>query len=111
MSICDVALDFPIHIMSICDVALDFPIQAHHYPEFPRFNLHTVQSRADDWNVVLSADRARVKPVKRRLSLWIDRSCCGRAESPNKILFGRLARSDFVDLCLCDRFAGCCATR
>jgi hypothetical protein len=111
MTVFDRALDFPIRIMLICDVALDSPIQAHHHPEFPCFNLRTAQSRANDWNVVLSADRARVKPVKRRLPRRTDRFCCGQAESANKILFRRLARSDLVDLFLCDRFGSRCVTR
>src|SRR5439155_17408812 len=111
MTVFDRALDFPILIMLICDVALDSPARANHHPEFPCFNLRTAQSRANDWNVVLSADRARVKPVKRRLPRRTDRFCCGQAESANKILFSRLARSDLVDLFLCDRFGSRCVTR
>jgi hypothetical protein len=111
MTIFNVPPDFPIRIMLICDVALDLPPRAHDHPEFPRYNLITAQSRANDWNVVLSADRTRVKPVKRPLSYWTERVCRGRAENPNKILFGRLARSDLVDLLLCDRFASRCVTR
>ena len=111
MTIFDIAPDFPIRIMLICDVALDLPTRAHYHPEFPRFNLRAAQSWANDRNVVLSADRGRVKPVKRRLFFRTDRLCCWWAESPNKILFGRLARSDLVDLLLCDRFVSRCVTR
>ena len=97
--------------MSICDVALDFPTRAQDHPKFPRCNVRNAQSRANDWNVVLSADRAGVKPVKRNLSWWTDRFCCGRTEGANKIFFGRPARSDLVNLLLCDRSARRCVTR
>src|SRR4030095_967167 len=107
----DVALGFPIHIMSICDVAFDFAIRAQDDPKFPRFNMRTAQSRANDWNVILRGDWACVKPVKRHLSWWTDRFCCGRAKGANKIFFGRLAGSDLADLLLCDRFAGHRLTR
>jgi len=111
MTTFDIALGFPIHIMAIGDVALDFPMRAHDHPKFPRSNLRTAQSRANDWNVILSSDRAYVKPVKRDLSWWTGRFCCGRAESANKILFGRPTRSDLVDLLLCNGVARRCVTR
>ena len=111
MTAFDVALRFPIHIMSICDVALDFSTRAQDHPKFPRFNMRAAQSRANDWNVVLSADRACVKPVQRNLSWWADRFCRGRAKGANEIVFSRQARSDLVDLVLCDRFACHCVTR
>src|SRR5262249_28767199 len=107
----DVALGFSIHIMSICDVAPYFPTGVQDHPKFPRSNLRSAQSRANDWNVILRSDRAHVKPVKRLLSWWTDRFCCRRAEGANKIRFGRQARSDLVDLLLCDRVARRCLTR
>jgi len=111
MTAFDVAPGFPIHIMSIGDVALDFTTRTHDHPKFPRSNLRTAQSRANDWNVILSADRAYVKPVKRPLFWWTDRFCCRRAEDANKILFGRLPGYDLVDLCLRNRVARRCVTR
>ena len=107
----DVTLGFAIHIMSMSDVAFHFPIRAHDDPKFPRFNVRATQSRANDWNVILSADRACVEPVKRDLSWWTDRFCCGRAEGTNKIFFGRPARSDLINFLLCDRVARHCLTR
>src|SRR5215471_20029371 len=100
----DVAPGFAIHIMSIRDVALDWPIRAQDDPEFPPVHMCTAQNRTNDWNVILSADRACIKPVKCHLSRRTNRSCCGRAEGANKIFLGRHTWCDLVDLDLCDRF-------
>src|SRR6266700_7608374 len=71
----------------------------------------TPQKRPNDWNVILSADWAYVKPVKRSLSRWTNGFRCRRAEDANKIFFSRQARCDLVDLRLVDRSAGHCVTR
>ena len=107
----DVALGFAVHIMSVCDVAFNCSIRAQDDPKFPRFNMCTAQSWAKDWNVILSADRADPKPVKRCVSWWTNRFRCGRTEGANKVFFGRQTRRDLVDLRSVDRSAGYCVTR
>src|SRR6266436_5550302 len=111
MATFDVAPGFAIHIMSVSDVGFDRPIRVQDDPKFPCFDMCTAQSRADYRNVILSADRPYVKPVKRSLSRWTNGFRCRRAEDANKIFFSRQARCDLVDLRLVDRSAGHRVTR
>src|SRR5439155_8031364 len=87
MATFDIAPCFAIHIMSVRDVALNRPIRAQDDPKFPCFDMRTAQKGANDWNVILSADRAYVKPVKRCLSRWTNGFRRRRAEHANKIFF------------------------
>src|SRR5262249_58897139 len=98
MATFDIAPGFAIHIMSVSDVAFDRPIRAQDDPKFPCFDMCTAQKGANDWNVILSADRAYVKPVKRSFSRRTDGLRCRRTEEANKIFFSRQARCDLVDL-------------
>lgn len=106
----DVPLGFSVHIVVISDITPDFPIGVQHNPKFPRSDVRTPQSRTNDWDVVLSADRTSVKPIKRHFSGWTHRFCCRRPKSSNEIFFSRHAWSDLVDFLLCDRFARSCVT-
>src|SRR5436305_1922546 len=79
----------PVHIMSVRNITFDWPIRAQNHPKFPRSHMRAAQKGANDRNVILSADRACIKPVKRHLSGRTDGSCRGRAEDANKIFLRR----------------------
>src|SRR3954466_13978542 len=87
----------PVHIMSVRNITFDWPIRAQNHPKFPRSHMRAARERANDWNVILSADRACIKPVKRHLSGRTDRRFRGRSEDPDKIGLSRETRQNFVD--------------
>src|SRR5260370_33841586 len=91
-------LPVSVRIISICDVALDFPIHAQHHRELPQFNLRTDQNQADDCTPFLCTVCVRGKPDNRRISPWIDRLGWIQATSPSVIHLPGVALLDLEDI-------------